>query len=55
MPIRSFKDEDGERFFFYGSRPHRKGWDQIRSIVKRKLDMLHYAKELKDMRSPSIE
>jgi len=28
------------------------GWDNARDIVKRKLDMLHYAKELKDLKSP---
>lgn len=52
MPIRSFKDEDAERFFFYGKVPRRKGWAGISNIVKRKLDMLHYAKELRDLRSP---
>lgn len=52
MPIRSFKDEETERFFTKGRVPHKKGWAGISNIVRRKLDMLHYAKELKDLRSP---
>ncbi len=52
MAIRSFKDEDAAAFFFKGERPRRKGWDCARQIVKRKLDMLHYAKELRDLLSP---
>ena len=32
--------------------PSRKGWANVRTIVQRKLDMLHYASELKDLRSP---
>ncbi len=52
MPIRSFKDEETERFFIKRKVPHRKGWASISNTVKRKLDMLHYAKELRDLRSP---
>jgi len=52
MAIRSFKDRDVEAFFFKGSRSRKKGWDSAREIVKRKLDMLHYAKGLKDLQSP---
>lgn len=52
MPIRSFKDSDAEAFFKNGTRPRRKGWDSVRNLIKRKLDMLHYSKELKDLRSP---
>ncbi len=52
MAIRSFKDEEAESFFLKGARPRKKGWDSARDIVKRKLDMLHYARELKDLRSP---
>ena len=32
--------------------PQKKGWANVRSVVRRKLDMLHYAKELNDLRSP---
>lgn len=52
MPIRSFKDTEAEEFFTRGKVPRRKGWASISNIVKRKLYMLHYAHELKDLRSP---
>ena len=52
MAIRSFKDAATKEFFLKGVRPKKKGWDQARGIARRKLDMLHYAKELKDLRSP---
>ena len=52
MAIRSFKDADAEAFFKKGLRARKKGWDQVREIVRRKLDMLHYASELHDLRSP---
>ncbi|MEN9654455.1 MAG: hypothetical protein RL235_567 [Chlamydiota bacterium] len=52
MVIRSFKDSDVENFFENGSRPRKTGWDVVSGVVRRKLDMLHYAKELKDLRSP---
>ncbi len=52
MTIRSFKDSDAEAFFLKGARPKKKGWDGVRDIARKKLDMLHYAKELKDLRSP---
>lgn len=35
-----------------GTPPKRKGWRDVLGIVGRKLDMLNYAKELKDLRSP---
>lgn len=50
--IRSFADKDVEMFFLYGKKNHRKGWCQVGKIVKRKLDMLDYAKEIFDLRSP---
>ena len=50
--IHSFRDKDVERFFQCGKVNHRKGWFRIANIVKRKLDMLDYAKELIDLRSP---
>ncbi len=52
MPIRSFRDEEVELFFMKGKIPRHKGWSNISHIVKRKLDMLHYANELRDLRSP---
>ena len=50
--IRSFVEKDVENFFLFGKANHRKGWGQVATIVKRKLDMLDYAKELIDLLSP---
>jgi len=52
MAIVSFKDQEAELFFFQGKLPRGKGWTSISKVVKRKLDMLDYAKELRDLRSP---
>lgn len=52
MAIRSFKDADAENFFRKGQKPIKKGWASAHKIVRRKLDMLNYANELKDLRSP---
>jgi proteic killer suppression protein len=52
MVIRSFKDDEVEAFFTIGSLPRKKGWASSSTVVKRKLDMIHYAKELVDLRSP---
>ena len=52
MAIRSFKDDDTRSFFFLGRKPLKKGWGEIGAVVKRKLDMLHYAHELRDLLSP---
>lgn len=50
--IKSFTDEDSEKFFRLGKINHRKGWASLAPILKRKLDMLDYAKELIDLLSP---
>jgi proteic killer suppression protein len=52
MAIRSFKEEEIEIFFTQGKVPRRCGWDNLAKVAKRKLDMLHYARELKDLLSP---
>jgi proteic killer suppression protein len=52
MVIRSFHDDEDEAFFKTGNAPRRKGWGSVGKIVKRKLDMLHYASDLKDLLSP---
>lgn len=52
MAIRSFKDRNTEEFFLYGSKPRKIEWSSAASIAKRKLDMLNYAKALKDLLSP---
>ena len=50
--IRSFASEEVEQFFREGKISRHKGWSQIAKIAKRKLDMLDYAQELIDLRSP---
>ncbi len=52
MVIRSFLNDEDEVFFKKGIPPHRKGWSSIAKVVKRKLDMLHYATDLMDLLSP---
>lgn len=52
MVIRSFKDKNVEAFFKSGFRVKRKGWIHLSAVVRRKLDMLNYAKELRDLKNP---
>lgn len=52
MAIRSFQDEDTATFFKRGRVPKKKGWTTIQAVARRKLDMLDYASELRDLRSP---
>ena len=52
MAIQSFSDKDAEAFFVRQAANKRAGWAQVRGIVRRKLDMMHYAAELGDLRSP---
>ncbi len=52
MAIQSFSDKVTEEFFISGRLKPRVGWRTVRRIVKRKLDMLHYAARLGDLRSP---
>ena len=52
MAIHSFGDEETERFFISGRPGRRAGWQSVATVAKRKLDMVHYASELSDLRSP---
>ena len=52
MPIVSFSDTATERFFIHGRTGKGLGWAPLLKIVRRKLDMLHYAARLEDLRSP---
>jgi proteic killer suppression protein len=52
VAIRSFADKATERFFITGRVAPGLGWASVRGVVKRKLDMLHYAFKLSDLRSP---
>jgi len=52
MAIQSFANSDVEDFFVTGLSPQRVGWSRVANVAKRKLDMLDYAHELDDLRSP---
>jgi len=52
VAIRSFAREEVRDFFISGRVGRREGWATAASIVARKLDMIEYASELRDLRSP---
>jgi proteic killer suppression protein len=52
VAIRTFARREVEDFFVSGERPRREGWAPLAKIVTRKLDMLHYAHRLDDLRVP---
>ncbi len=52
MAIRSFSDPATEEFFLTGKVKKKAGWQGIAMIARRKLDILHYATDLQDLRSP---
>ena len=52
MAIQSFANHAIERFFLEGLPPRGVGWAAVGKIVTRKLDMLDYATELRDLASP---
>ena len=52
MAIRSFRRPEIADFFFSGKAARRTGWVGVAKVVTRKLDMLHYAQRVDDLRSP---
>ena len=52
MAIRSFADKSTEDFFFTGKPGKNSGWAGTAATARRKLDMLQFAAELRDLRSP---
>lgn len=52
MAIVSFSDRATELFFTSGKTKKGTAWIHVRKIAKRKLDMLHYAEKLSDLKSP---
>ena len=52
MAIRGFADVDTKKFFETGRVGKRVGWASVRVVAARKLDMLHYAAALQDLRVP---
>lgn len=52
MAIRGFADAATERFFRTGRIRKGIAWAAVRAVAARKLDMLHYAADLHDLRVP---
>ena len=52
VAIQSFADRATEQFFVTGRLVQGAGWVSVRRIARRKLDMLHYAFNLSDLKSP---
>lgn len=52
MAIGSFSDSATEQFFLTEKVQKGTGWISIKKIVKRKLDMVHYANVLTDLKAP---
>ncbi len=52
MAICSFSDQATEQFFLTGKAQKGTSWIAVKSVVKRKLDMVHYAEVLEDLKAP---
>ena len=52
MAIQSFADKATEQFFLTGRVAKKVGWAPVSKVVMRKLDMVHYAAVLNDLRVP---
>jgi len=52
MAIRSFAKPELKEFFETGKVPKKAGWQGVKKVVARKLDMLDYAHLLDDLKSP---
>jgi proteic killer suppression protein len=52
MAIQSFSDKNTEEFFTTGYFQKGIGWANVNQITKRKLDMVHYAAQIDDLRAP---
>lgn len=52
MAIQSFSEKETEKFFISGRINKGLGWASVSNIAKRKLDILHYAAKLEDLKAP---
>lgn len=52
MAIQGFACKVTERFFVEGKGHHGQGWANVSKVAIRKLNMLHAAAELTDLRAP---
>ena len=51
MAVQSFADKNTKTFFETG-KVAKAGWAKVSAIASRKLDMIHYASRLADLKSP---
>jgi proteic killer suppression protein len=52
MAIQGFASDSIGKFFLDGAVPKRAGWSGVARVAARKLDMLDYAGQLRDLASP---
>jgi proteic killer suppression protein len=52
VSIRSFHDKLTQQFYETGKVGRGAGWEGVKPVARRKLDMVHYAAKLDDLRSP---
>jgi proteic killer suppression protein len=52
MAIQSFAERSTQRFFTYGILPRKVGWVIANKVVRKKLDIIHYAAKLSDLKAP---
>lgn len=52
LAILSFASKETEDFFKFGLRRKNLSWQSIATVAARKLDMLHYATGLSDLKAP---
>jgi proteic killer suppression protein len=52
MAIKSFSDQITEIFFETGKLSKKAGWQPVKSVAVRKLDMIEFAGKLLDLKSP---
>jgi len=52
MAIQSFADADTEKFYVTGKASPKAAWASVQKVAKRKLDMIHYACQLNDLKVP---
>ena len=52
MTIQSFSDPNAEKFFITGELGKGIVWADVSKIVRRKLDMIHYAARISDLKAP---
>jgi proteic killer suppression protein len=52
MPIRDFACQQTKKLFIDGNVRTKSGWSSMQQVARRKLMMIHYAKEIADLMFP---